>query len=190
MVISVYVSLHYWMSLNRWTLSHPFYSKHCFVFISLAHPLFTFPEQKSPVLSALFRVRFFSCVWWLSPCFEGADCSRRSTWHKVQLEEKTEQEQRGHIRAQSLFCRRLGKRSRIWTQFCPTESRKKKSRWDGEQSPRGATRGILTYIVVSSALAGNTVKLTQMISVMQNFSSSTDQGLKGKYEYHLNNERA
>lgn len=145
-------------------------------------------EKPSPFCP--FWSEIFSCVWWLSPCFEGADCSRRSTWHKVQLEEKAEQEQRGHIRAQSLFCRRLGKRSRIWTQFCPTESRKKKSRWDGEQSPRGATRGILTSTVVSSALAGNTVKLTQMISVMQNFSSSTDQGLKGKYEYHLNNERA
>lgn len=64
-------------------------------------------------------------------------------------------------------------------------------RWAGEQSPRGATQGILSSTTtLSSALAGNTVIPTQMISGMQNFSSCPDSGLKGKCEYHPNNERA
>lgn len=89
------------------------------------------------------------------------------------------------LKHKALFCRKLSKRTQ--THFCPAESGKKKPRWDGKQSPRGATRGILTSTVLKSALAGNTVKPAQ-ISVTQNFSSSADHGLNGKYEYHLSNE--
>lgn len=63
-------------------------------------------------------------------------------------------------------------------------------RWAVEQSPRETTQGILTSTILSSYLTGNTVIPSQMIPRTQNFSSSTDQWLKGKYGPHPNNKKA